>query len=186
MTRPKATISFTKAKHAASYEIHVNFIYFEVDRGGRVVKIDSVVKNITPRVGEIFNTNSVGDLMKEFPLTFYEDIAAQLKPNDDVIRYVGKPGSNGACLSVNAWGAGESMIKFLVSNQPSGSFAQINTLYTNMTVPTEDGLAFGFLSSKVKAPAHPLLQITATSEKELISGDRTKHLGFRPYTEYRP
>jgi len=187
---PKGVVSFSKAKHASGYEIHVNFVYFEVDkRTNEVVKIDRVVKNITPRTGERFQVNGVGDFMKDFAYTFYDDIAAQLRTNDDVIRFVGLPGKNGSCIEIEGWAAGESMINFLVSNQPTGSFAQINTIYTNMET-SEDGLAFGFLSSRVKTLEKDgntvRLAITPASELELIRGPKTGHLGFRPWTEYRP
>jgi hypothetical protein len=77
------------------------------------------------------------------------------------------------------------MVKYLISNQPSSSFVQINTIYTNMEVSKGDGLAYGFLSSKVKMQPHPMLSIDRPSEDSLIMGVNTRHLSFRPWTEYK-
>jgi len=180
MLAPRGTMSFTKAEHAAGYEIHVNFLYFEVNRSGEVVKTGSIGKNITPRPGQGFQTNYVGDFYQEFAYTFYDDIAAELKPNDMVTRYAGRPGSSSP-IEVIGWAAGESMINFLLSNQPSNSFTQVNTIYTNL-VASEDGLVFGFLSSKVQSPPKGF-GITQASELELVQGTKTGHLGFRPWLE---
>jgi len=180
-------VSFGRAEHAAGYEIHVNFVYFEVDKNtNQVVKTDRIVKNVTPVLGEKFNLNAEGRFTKSFPLTFYDDIAAQLKYNPDVIRYAGSPNptDSSAFLEVEGWAAGESMIKFLLSNQPTNSFTQINILYTNMKT-IDDELAFGFLSSKVKSPITHF-GITYDSEDSLVKGPKTGHLGFRYRREYTP
>jgi len=186
MTALKGTISFSKAEHAAGYEIHVNFLYFEVDKNtNQVVKTGKISKNITPEPGQGFRTNSTtGDFFQDFALTFYDDIAAQLKPNDDVIRYMGRPNSKSP-IEVIGWAAGESMINFLLSSRPTNSFTQVNTIYTNMETAKGE-LVFGFLSSKVETKPPTYLPIVPTSEEELIQGSKTGHLGFRPYIEYRP
>jgi hypothetical protein len=186
MMEPKGRVSFKAAPNAKTtgYEMHVNFVYFEVDKKtNQVVKLGKVGKNVMPRVGEELLPNAIGDLTKEFIQTFYVDIAAQLEKNPDVTRYMGRPGNNGACIEVEGWAAGEDMIKFLLSNQPTNSFVQINTLYTN--VKASDGLAFGFLSSKVKSSSRDF-NVNPASEKELVEGPITGHLGFRPFTEYKP
>ena len=191
MTASEGRVEFSAAPNttAFSYEIHVNFIYFEVDKKtNQVVKIGKVGKNITPRVGEKMDVDGSGSFFKKFPFTFYEDIAAQLERNDNVVRYIGRPGGTGSCIEVEGWAAGESLLNFLLSNQPTQSFVQINTIYTNVnvTVPVPGGnLAFGFLSSRVKSPA-TMLRISTKSEQELIGGPVTGHLGFKPWTEYKP
>jgi len=186
LTESKGRITFNAAPNttACGYEIHVSFIYFEVDKKtNQVVKLGKVSKNITPRVGEEMGEIQ-GEFFKEFPYTFYEDIAAQLEKNDNVIRYIGKPDGNGSCIEVEGWAAGESLLKFLLSNQPTNSFVHVNTIYTNVTTPG-GGLAFGFLSSRVKSST-TLLRISRGSERELIMGAKTSHLGFREWTEYKP
>jgi hypothetical protein len=185
MLNPSA-ISFTTALNAAKngYEIHVNFIYFEVDvRTNKVVKIDKLVKNITPTLNEEFSIGHFGDLYKPLAGTFYENIAATLKPNPNVIRYIGTPGSNGSCIEVEAWAACESLYDFLRSNQPTNSFVQINNKYTNLTA--SEGLVFGFISSRVKCP-NRYLSITDVAADSLYYGHKTRHLGFRPWVEYKP
>jgi len=189
MLRSSAAVAFTKAEYAFDYEIHVSFLYFEVDKKTHeVVKTGRVVKNITPTVGVGFQSDNVGNLRKVFPMTFYDDIAAQLKPNPDVMRFTGIPDRDNPTqarlvFEVEGWAAGESMIKFMLSNQPSSSFTQVNILYTNMKA-SGDGLAFGFLSSKVRSPIKHF-DITGGSEKELVEGTKTGHLGFRPWIEWR-
>ena len=181
MTGEAGEVSFSKADHAAGYEIHVNFIYFEVDKNNEVVRTGRVVRNVTPTVGEVFFTNPVGDFRKSFPVTFYDDIAAQLKPDPSVRRFVGTPTSPGLAIEAEGWAAGESLIQFLLSNKPSSSFTQISTIYTNMKT-SDDELAFGFLSSKSKSVTR--FSITGSSEEELIKGSKTGHLGFKPWVEW--
>jgi len=183
MTKSEGNVAFKGVKDAGSYEIHVNFVYFEVDKKtNQVVKIGKVVRNVTPRIGEQFELDAAGDIRKKFTQIFYEDIAAQVKENPNVIRYMGRPGNNGSCIEIDVWAAGESMVDFLLSNQPTNSFVQINTIYTNMEA--SKGLAFGFLSSRAKSTKN--FAVTDASETELIRGSKTKDLGFRPWTEYRP
>jgi len=175
-----AAVAFTKAGYASGYEIHVSFIYFEVDKKThQVVGSGKITKNITPTLGENFQSDGVGDLRKVFPMTFLDDINAQVKVNPDVIRFVGTPTISSA-FEIEGWAAGESMVKFLLSNQPVGSFTQVNILYTNMKA-SEDGVAFGFLSSKVKAPTQ-YFNINDASENKLVR--EYSHLGFRPYVEW--
>ena len=184
MTSSKLAIAFTDAPNAAKngYEIHVNFLYFEVDIATREVETFKISKNITPRLGEQFN-DGYNSRYKEFVPTFYEDIAAQLKPNPNVIRYLGMPESNGTCIEVKAWAAGEALYEFLLSNQPTSSFVQVNNRYTNLS--DSEGMAFGFISSRVKCPTI-YFSATQASQDSLISGSKTSHLGFKPYIEYKP
>ena len=180
----ESVVTFYPARDAKDYEIHVNFIYFEVDRKtNQVVNIGKIVRNICPNVGEIWKPNDFGYLSKSFTRVFYDDIAFFLKPNPNVIRYIGTPGSNGTCIEIECWAAGESMTNYLISNQPTSSFVQVGTIYTNLT--TSKGLAFGFLSSRVKSPSKRFATNQA-SEDSLVKGHKTGHLGFRPWVEYKP
>ncbi|MCL2290669.1 MAG: hypothetical protein FWC34_08220 [Bacteroidetes bacterium] len=186
MMEPKGRVRFEGVPSVGDngYEIHVNFVYFEVDKTNQAVKIGRVRKNITPRVGEEIGKDYAGNFAKEFPQTFYEDIAAELERDNNVTRYMGLPGNNGSCIEIEIWAAGKSFMSFLLSNQPTNSFVQVNTIYTNIETPS-GGLAFGFLSSRSKSQAR-YFTVTAESEQELISGPLTGHLGFRPWTEYKP
>jgi len=178
-----ASVSFYPAKYAKDYEFHVNFVYFEVDNATKaVVKIDTIVKNVCPQAGEEWHLTN-GYYTKKFIKTFYDDIAARLKPNSKVTRYIGTPGSNGVCIMVEGWAAGESMVNYLLSNKPTSSFIQVNTIYTNLAVTEGDGLAFGFFSSRVKTPIRRFAT-TKESEDSLYFGSKTYNLGFRPWEEY--
>jgi hypothetical protein len=187
MTSSGNRVDFEAAKNAFDYEIHVNFLYFEVDKStnqpiehnGSVVQ--RIVRNITPQVG-IENWGNVSNLHKVFTQSFYADIAAKLKPNPQVIRYPGTP-DGPACIEMEAWAADESLVKFLISNQHTSSFTQINTKYTNLDAP--DGSAFGFLSSRSKSPA-TTLAVNRASQDSLVYGSKTRHLGFRYREEYTP
>jgi len=135
MTAKTSAVSITSAQNASEfgYEIHVNFLYFEVDAIGKdIIKIGKISKNICPKLGEKFSVNFFGELYKVFAPTFYDDIAAQLEVKPNVIRYAGMPNSNGTCIEIEAWAADENLVKFLLSNQPSSSFVQINNLYSNL------------------------------------------------------
>jgi len=186
MTANSGSIIFSEADFADDYEIHVNFLYFEIDKKTKeIVKEGKIVKNISKNIKDGTIDNNKTYLLKKFPVTFYDDIAAQLKPDANVVRYIGLPGNNGACIEVEGWAAGKSMIEFLRSNQPTFSFIQVNNLYTNMTSIPSDGLALGFLSSRYKCP-NKYLAINLASQDTLIYGPKTSHLGFRPWTEYKP
>jgi hypothetical protein len=185
MLGSEASVSFFPAQDAQDYEFHVSFIYFEVDRKtNQVLGNHKIVKNICPKVGNDWKPNDYGYFSKKFTKTFYEDIAAYLEPDPSRVRYIGTPGSNGTCIEIEGWAAGESIINYLLSNQPTSSFVQIGTKYTNLTA-SEEGLAFGFLSSRVKCPTRRFAA-TKESEDSLVKGSKTSHLGFRPYIEYKP
>jgi len=176
-------LKFSQATNAADYEIHVNFLYFEVNKKtNKVVYEGKIVKNITPHLGETFKING-NYIEKTFPKTYYSDIAGKLSSNPNVTRYIGTPKKPGICIEIEAWAADTSLCKFLKSNEPTSSFQQVNIIYSNLK--TSEGLAFGFFSSRFKAPV-----ITASvgraSEDSLITGSKTRHLGFRYYTEYVP
>jgi hypothetical protein len=179
------TISFTAAPNALSYEIHVNFLYFEVDiHTKEILKIGKVKKNITPHIDEVFEYYELeNQYKKKYTKTFYTDIAAQLKPDDGIIRYAGTPDKPGVCIEIEGWAAEENLVKFLQSAKPTSSFVQVNNRYTNMTV--SDGLAFGFFSSRFKCPTR-YYGITEESQDSLIKGSDTNLLGFRPWIEYKP
>ena len=183
MLAPNPAISFSEATNAMDYEIHVNFMYFEVDiKTNTVVKMDTIVKNICPQIGGSFNRSVSGDLYKNYTPTFYDDIVAHVKPNSNVVRYIGSPRSPGACIEVEAWAAGESLKQFLLANKPTSSFVQVNNIYTNLTASTD--CVFGFLSSRTKCGSE--FSVTDTSADSLYFGRKTRHLGFRPWTEYKP
>jgi len=182
--RGEAQVDFYPAKYAEDYEIHVNFLYFEVDKKtNQVVKKGKVVKNICSRVGVEWNYEKDRDYyVKKFTRTFYDDIANQIKPNPNITRYLGTPGSNGVCIEIEGWAAGESMVQYLKSNQPTSSFIQVSTIYTNLKA--SEGLAFGFFSSRITcAPVY--IATNKESEDSLIMGIKTRHLGFRPWIEYK-
>jgi len=178
------SVTFTRAPHAHSYEIHVNFLYFEVDKSSKkVVKQGKVKKNITPQLEEEFTANVHG-LFKRFLNTLLDNIAGQLDVDNTVDRFVGFPGSNGVCIEIEAWAAEKSFIKFLLSNQPSSSFIQVQNRYTNLSAE-DDALVFGFLSSRTKAPIERL-GIDTRSEDSIVRGSKTRHLGFKKWSEYIP
>jgi len=180
----EASVSFYPAQYAADYEIHVNFIYFEVNKKtNQVVKIDTIVKNICPKAGGIWKINDFGLLSKNFTRVFYDDIAKYVKPDPDKIRYMGTPEATGTCIEIEGWAVGESMTNYLLSNQPTSTFVQVNSIYTNLKA--SEGLAFGFLSSMVKCPVRRFAA-TPESEDSLVKGSKTGHLGFRPWIEYKP
>jgi len=185
MLGKSASIPFGKAANAADYELHVNFLYFEVDiKTNQVIKIDKIKKNICPKVGGNFkqSTSNEYQLYKEFTPTFYDDIAAQLKPNEGIVRYSGTPTSR-ACIEIEGWAAEESIVNFLISNRPVSGFVQVKNDYTNLTA--SDGVAFGFFSSRYKC-RNTVFNITKNSEDTLYYGPKTHHLGFRPWIEYKP
>ena len=179
----KASVQFYQAKHAADYEIHVNFLYFEVDKKtNQVVGTGKVAKNITPRMGELTSTN--GEFNATFTKTFYNDIAVYVKPATGVTRYIGSPARPGVCIEFEGYAAEESFVRFLLTNQPSSSFNQVNTKYTNLSNTKGEGLVFGFFSSRAKSTM--LCTTDEDSQNELIRGPETGHLGFRNCKEYNP
>ena len=166
------------------YEIHVIFYYFEVDILTQAVTTFKITKNITPQIGSQFKYDKYhNEISKEYVPTFYDDIAVHIKPNNNVIRYIGTPGSNGSCIEIQAWAVGEDLYNFLISNKPSSSFMEMNIRYSNLTA--SEGLTFGFLSSRSKCPSR-FFSITKESEDSVISGQKTNMLSFRPWIEYKP
>ena len=184
MLRETSGIVYSRAKNGKHYAFTVNFIYFEVSKStNKVVKIGKVSRNISPAIGEEIVLSSAQEPIKRFSLSFYEDIAAKLKEDPSVTRYIGTPGSNGACIEVEGWAANDTLVKYLLSNKPTSTFIQINLKYTNLR--STDGLAFGVLSSRAKLTPR-VFPTSKPSEDTLCRGNKTRHLGFRPWIEYKP
>jgi len=189
ITRINGNLAFTPAPNASDscYEFHVSFCYFEVDNETKKVTTGKITKNLTT-IGENYSPNNFGDFTKRYPMTFYDDIAKTLTPNSKVTRYQGSPvgtASQSTCIEFEGWAAGETMLNYLLSNKPSSSFVQVNIIYTNMEVSEGDGLAFGFLSSKVKSTTKRV-GILPACEDSLVRGSKTRNLGFRYRSEYKP
>ena len=189
-------LSFTKSPSASDscYEFHISFLYFEVDKETHKVTQGKITKIIS-QAGEGYDEDKHDSelFIKPYSATFYDDIATALKPNPKVVRYLGKPTLSLAegyvCIEIEGWAAGSSLKNYIISNKPTSSFVQVNTLFTNMrVVPKEDGstegFAFGFFSSKVKCT--PRQYISDHSEDSLVNGSKTRHLGFRYRKEYNP
>jgi hypothetical protein len=184
MLRESMGIIFTEAKNAERYQFFVSFIYFEVSKTtNKILKIGKITRNLTSNIGEEPAKTHYGELVKYFTPTFYSDIAGGLKPDQTVTRYIGYPGTNGSCIEIDGWATGKSLVDFLLSNRPTSTFIQINTKYTNMT--STDGFAFGVLSSRSRLTTR-LFATSQPSEDSLIYGSKTRHLGFRPWVEYKP
>jgi len=181
-------VPFRVAKNATNgYEIHVIFRYFEVNKiTNEVVKIDKIVKNIGPKLGIEPVFDQISNYYKqEYLPTFYDDIAGLLKVDNSVVRYAGAPsGINpNSCIEIEGWAAAKDLVNFLLSNQPTSGFVQINYKYTNLTAT--DSLAFGVLSSKTRCETQ-LFTVSETSIDSLVRGSKTRHLGFRSRDEYKP
>ena len=189
MTADKSSLTFEYAPSASDscYEFIVKLRYFEVDKTTKAVKKDSITKVIVT-VGEYYDIEANSGLpFKKFSVTFYDDLAEKLVPNAKVIRYLGIPEETTVYrpIDIDGWAAGVSMKNYLLSNKPTSSFVQINTIYTNMQVTGGDGLAYGFFSSRVKSPTLECAT-RGLSEDSLVYGYRTRHLGFRFRSEYKP
>ena len=183
MLRESASVNYTEAKNARHYFFSINFIYFEVSKStNKVLKIGKISRNISPAIGEKVELSSSLEPIKRFSPSFYDDIAGRLKEDPSVTRYIGTPG-NGACIEIEGWAANEYLVNYLLSNKPTSTFIQINVKYTNLT--SKDGLAFGVISSRARLTPR-VFQTSQTSEDTLCFGNKTRHLGFRPYTEYKP
>jgi len=192
MTADKISMTFEKAPLASDscYEFIVKLRYFEVDKTTKqVVKEDSITK-VVATVGEYYEIEqNSGYNLKRFSATFYDDLAEKLVANPKVVRYIGTPEQSVYTpqkpIEIDGWAAGLSMKNYLLSNKPTSSYVQINTIYTNMQVTEGDGLAYGFFSSRVKSPTHAC-PTRGLSEDSLVYGYRTRHLGFRFRSEYHP
>ena len=195
MTRT-STITFEYATFASDscYEFMVSFHYFEVDKATKKVTRKKISKYVS-KAGDRYVTNPDGYSSHKFAATFFDDLAEQLKPNAAVTRYWGSPEgdpSDQKPVEIIGWAGGTSMKNYLLSNKPTSSFVQVNTIYTNLKVVpkadgTTDGLAFGFFSSKVKSrPFQCLVSAQSHSQDSLVLGTKTRHLGFRYRDEYHP
>ncbi|MDR0205975.1 MAG: hypothetical protein LBI45_01780 [Bacteroidales bacterium] len=184
MLKETAGITYSQAKNGKHYFFSINFIYFEVSKStNEVVKIGKITRNISPAIGEEITLSSAQEPIKRFSPSFYDDIAGKLKVDPSVTRYIGSPGTNGACIEVEGWAANDTLVKYLLSNKPTSTFIQINKLYTNLT--STDGLAFGVFASRTRLTPR-VFSTSEASQDTLCFGHKTRNLGFRPWTEYKP
>jgi hypothetical protein len=184
LTGKKGNIIFSDVANAKGYEIFQYFNYFEVLKSsGEIVKIGVVKRNITNNSFLTSNNVQFAEINKEYnPNGIYDVIAVQLKPDPTVDRYRMKEGS----VSFEVWGASESLMNYLIVNQPSSSIVQERLEYTNMVCPTDGTYktAYGIISSRTKSVKN--YNITAASEDSLVKGSKTKNLGFKYYRDYNP
>lgn len=184
LTGKKGNIIFSNVNNAKGYEIYQYFNYFEVSKiTGEVVKLGVVKRNITNNTFLTENNVQFGEINKEYnPNGIYDVIAVQLAPDPTVDRYRMKEGS----IVFEVWGGSESLINYLIVNQPSSSIVQERLEYTNMVCPSDGTYktVYGIISSRTDAIKK--YNITAVSEDSLVKGYKTKNLGFKHYRDYQP
>lgn len=184
LTGKKGNIIFSNVNNAKGYEIFQFFKYFEVSKiTGEVVKQGIVKRNITNNSFLTDNNVQFGEINKEYnPNGIYDVIAVQLKSDPTVDRYRMKDG----CVVFEVWGGSESLMNYLIVNQPSSSIVQERIEYTNMVCPTDGTYktAYGIISSRSNAIKN--YNITSASEDSLVKGSKTKNLGFKYYRDYNP
>ncbi len=184
LTGKKGNIIFSHADNAFGYEIFEYFYYFEVSKSTGIVTKEGVVKrNITNNSFLTSNNVQFNQINKEYsPNGIYDVISVQLKPDPTVDRYRMKENS----IAFEVWGGSESLMNYLIVNQPTSSIVQDRLEYTNMICPTDGDYktAYGIISSRNNVTKR--YNISAASEDSLVRGSKTKHLGFKYYRDYLP
>lgn len=184
LTGKKGNIIFTNVPNAAGYEIYEYFYYFEVDKITREVTKKGVIKRDITNGNFLTNNNvQFGEINREYsPNGIYDVIAVQLTPDPTVDRYRMKDGA----IAFEVWGGSESLMNYLIVNQPTSSIVQDRLEYTNMVCPTDGDYktAYGIISSRSNVIRK--YNISPASEDSLVKGSKTRNLGFKHFRDYIP
>lgn len=118
------------------------------------------------------------------PNTIFRILSQNIKPDENVVRYVDNyQGIEYACIDIKLWACDEVYYRYYKLAQPSSSIVQDRVEYTNIQA-APDKIALGFFASRTYYDRHFKIDVNSHNEDSLISGQWTKDLGFRPYTEY--
>ena len=174
-----ATIKFYAAPNAAAYDLYLSFYYIEVDKNTGEIEH----KVVTQKLNSDFIRSTSSDEVSYIgftPKMLYTILAQNIEPNDAVDRYVDAiDGVGYNCLQLRLWAAGKTFLTYYNVAHPSTSIVQNRLEYTNFV--SEDGNAYGILTSR--NTCHRDLQLSSLEHNEdtLVKGAATKHLGFGYY-----
>lgn len=165
-------------ENAVAIDAYLTFRYIEKHKRTGAV-IHKAVSDIRMTTGFV---NSNQTMFK--PNTVYKILSEHIQPNDSVVRYVDNYFGQGyACIDIKLWACDNTYYQYYKIAQPSSSIVQDRVAYTNI-VAHNGGVALGFFASRTYYERHFKIDVNQHNEDSLISGQWTKNLGFRPYTEY--
>ncbi len=172
-------IKFKAAANASIYDLYLTFYYIEENKkSGEVAH-----KSITRKLNSTFIRSSATEEVSYTgftPISFYTIVAQSISPNDDVVRYI----DGFSCIKLTAWAANEVFANYYDISNPTSSFVQSRSTYTNFVSSGKDD-AFGFLASRNHCQRTFIWSSSIDhNEDTLVAGKRTAGLQFRYYREY--
>lgn len=154
------------------YEIYQTFNYIEVND----ITGEQTEHSYTRKLGSVYINDERNPFEMEYlPNGLLIALGGNLTPKENVSRYI-----NGYfCIEFEVWAVEKSYANYYYLSNEINNISDNRMAFTNFV--SEDQLAFGFFSSRNMT--RNVCQIDNRSEDSLISGQYTKHLGFRPHTD---
>lgn len=171
-------------KQAEAIDAYVTFRYIEKNK----LTGDTVHKAIR----DVMVTSGFehGNVAKFKPVNILKMIGRKLSADENVERYVDYyksptvPGITPyVCVDIKLWVCDETYYTYNMMSQPSSSIVTDLLAYTNMQSTAGLKSAYGFFASRTSVERHFKISDIEHNEDSLISGQYTRHLGFRPFTE---
>lgn len=163
----------SKPINGFQYEIYQIFNYIEVNNITGEQTEHSFRRKLGSAYIEEDETNSYE--MNYVPNLLLMALGTNLTPKENVSRYI----NDYFCIEFEVWVVEKSYATYYFLSNETSITADNRMAFTNFV--SEDHLAYGFFSSRNMT--RNLCQIDNRSEDSLISGQYTKHLGFRPHTD---
>lgn len=174
------TIKFYAAENAAIYDIYFTFYYIEVDNRTGEIEHKSLTKKLNSESIRSTSSNDISYSMFR-PKDYYEYLAQQIQPNDNVTRYIDAPNSYPyQCFKLQIWAADNNFRTYQDVATPSSSIVETRLEFTNFISDNND--AYGLFGSRNFCNRYLSIENTTShSEDTLVKGSKTRHLGFDYY-----
>lgn len=161
---------FTQPQNGAAYEIYEYFYWIERDKR----TLETTEKSIKMKINSGILTTTQ---LTYVPYNIVSAIVANVYPNDQVERYL----KMDSCIRFEVWAVNQEILKYTQTTTLTSSVVTDRLVYSN--VLCDDGLTTGIFGST--RATERWYALTPASEEELINGERTRSLGFRPFYELK-
>jgi hypothetical protein len=171
-------LRFNNPANLAALDVYMIFHYIEVSKNThQIVNRGHVRYHLSNTFFKPAGSNASGEIEYNInPSGIYKHLAKVLQPNPDIVRYK----DSVFCVEYEVWGCAEDLLTYIESNTSSSSIISDKNIYTNFE--SEDHTAYGIFSSR--NVQREFFDLIKASQDSLVWGSWTRHLGFRPYSEY--
>lgn len=175
------SIKFYGATNAAAYDLYLRFYYIEVNNTTGAITHKMLSKKLN--ASTLRYTGEEITFSDYTPKKFYAFLAQNIKPNNNVTRYIDAVNEQPYyCMSLEIWAADKTYLTYVDVASPSSSVVQNRLEYTNFI--SHNSNAYGIVASRNSC--HNYLKLDNSlghNEDTLVKGSQTGKLNFGYYRD---